>query len=66
MTTNTPTVAALLPARVRALVYALLGVANAVYLAAQPVYDVPTWLTLVAAGVNAAGFTLAGANTRVP
>lgn len=62
MDTN-PTVAELLPSRVRAAVYAGLGVANAVYIAATPLYDVPRWSTLVVAGVNAAGFTLARANT---
>lgn len=57
------TLADLLPARVRAWVYALLLPVNAGVIAAVAAGDPPQWVLISTAVVNAAGFSLARANT---
>lgn len=57
------TIAGLLPAHVRAWVYAVLFIANAGLVAAEAAYGLPAWLAIVTAVINAAGFTLARSNT---
>ena len=58
-----PTIAGLLPPKVRAWTYAFLIAANGGYVVAEAAYEVPTWLLILIGVVNAAGFTLANSNT---
>ena len=57
-------IADLLPARVRAVVYAVLTAANGGYIAAEAIYVLPRWVLIVVGVVNASGFQLARTNTN--
>lgn len=63
MTDTTPTIAGLIPTRWRQWIYACLIAGNGGYLVAEAAYEIPVWVLIVLGVVNAAGFTLARANT---
>lgn len=59
-----PTVASLLPPKVRQWVYALLASANGGYVVAEAAYDVPVPVLVAVGCVNAAGFAFATSKVR--
>ena len=61
-----PTVAALLPARVRAWIYAVLAALIPAYEVARAAYDLPAWAGIVVAFTGGAGFAIANHNTPTP
>lgn len=63
MTDKPATLADLLPAKARQWTYAALIAANGGYLVAEAAYEIPTPVLILLGVVNAAGFTLARANT---
>lgn len=61
-----PTLRDLLPPKVRAWTYIVLSLVDAAYVPAEALYDLPTWVPIVFAVANAAGFQLARSNTPAP
>jgi hypothetical protein len=63
---SAPTVASQLPPKVRAWVYALLGLSVPVLFAADQIYELGPWVALVGIATTSGGFGLALANTSKP
>lgn len=66
MNDEQPTLRDLLSPKARAWVYVILTLASAAYGVAVVIYDLPEWVAIIVAVVNAAGFQLARSNTPAP